>query len=509
MTVHGHRPRRRVRLPTVPARLRGLRPRLVFAFLVVALLSGGAATVASYQSARNAVLEAAQNPAMDKTRDQVNRYLQATGEPPGEADLPYLRGSVSGAAVDPAAGLAKASVRVVYRDKQDPPSAAWPPVPAELRREVRESGGLRFQRFRMGDTMMFAYGMPVMGPDDKPSGLEVYVVNDLSGAKESIDELTYRTARFTASALVVAVLIALVAAQGVLRPVRDLRRAAQELAEGKLDTRLRVRGADELTELVRTFNHTAAQLEYNVGEIRRMEANARRFVADVSHELRTPLAAMTAVTDTLDEEADNLHGDAGVAAHLVSAETRRLAQLVDNLIEITRFDARRAELRIDGDVDLVAVVQASLAARGWTDQVETVLPPGVCAEVDRRRVDVIVANLVGNAIRHGQPPITVYVQNDIVPDRPGDEAAQVTVLVTDCGPGLPDDVGSQVFERFYKADSARSRSEGSGLGLAIALENARLHGGTIDAVNVPGGGAAFRLILPRRQPAPTPEGDRE
>lgn len=498
MTIQPHR--RRFPLPRVPTRLRGLRPRLVFVFLLVVLVSVAAATAASYRAARTAVLAATQDLVMSRTRQEVTamaQILELSSMP--RYDLQDLTERVNGDAIDPGTGKSRRSVRLVYRGNESPAPGAWPPVPAELRREVGANDRLMYQRFRLGNTVMLAYGMPVLATDGTRSGLEVYVVKDLTGPQDTIAKLTVSTARFTSLALVVAVIMALLAAQGVLRPVRQLRAAARELAAGKLDTRLRVRGADELADLANTFNYTAAQLEHNVGEIRRMEARARRFVADVSHELRTPLAAMTTVTDTLDEEADNLHGDAAIAAHLVSTETRRLVHLVDNLIEITRFDAGRAELRIDGDVDLAAAVSATLAARGWTGQVHTVLPPGVVAQVDRRRIDVIVANLVGNALRHGQPPVTVQVHDKPTPDQPAGE--QVTVLVTDCGPGLPRDVGAQVFERFYKADTARSRSEGSGLGLAIALENARLHGGTIDAGNLPHGGAFFQLTLPRRQPS--------
>ena len=155
-----------------------------------------------------------------------------------------------------------------------------------------------------------------------------------------------------------------------------------------------------------TFNNTAAELERSVGELRRMEANARRFVADVSHELRTPLAAMTAVTDTLDEEAAAFDGDAGTAARLVSTETRRLAQLVENLIEISRFDAgrrrsaRRGHRRGRGD--------RRQPRRPRLDRQGADRPAGRDrGRLDRRRLDVIVANLVGNALRHGAAPVTV------------------------------------------------------------------------------------------------------
>jgi two-component system sensor histidine kinase MtrB len=361
-----------------------------------------------------------------------------------------------------------------------------------------------YQRFSLGGSVYLAYGMPVFNTENRPSGLEVYVLADLNGPQKTTENLAWSSARYTGLSLIVAVLLALLAARGVLRPVHELRMAARQLAGGRLDTRLRERGADELTELVRTFNYTASELEYNVDALRQMEANARRFVADVSHELRTPLAAMTAVTDTLDEEADGLSADAATAARLVSTETRKLAQLVENLIEITRFDAGRAELRLDGDVDLASVVVATLTARGWTDRVETILAPGVHAEVDRRRLDVILANLIGNALRHGRLPVTVRVLPDTSTYREDGNEEWVTVEVADHGPGLPPEVMAHVFDRFFKADSARSRSEGSGLGLAIALENAKLHGGTIDVHNAKEGGAVFELRLPRWQPAGRP-----
>ena len=163
---------------------------------------------------------------------------------------------------------------------------------------------------------------------------------------------------------------------------------------------------------------------------------------------------------------------------------------MENLIELSRFDAGRAALRLDDRVDLAAAIPATLAARGWTDQVTTSLPPGLTADLDRRRLDVIVANLVGNALRHGGAPVLVEA---------GGDAGWVTVTVTDGGPGLPSEIAPYVFERFYKADAARARSEGSGLGLAIAMENARLHGGTIEAGNGPTAGAVFTLRLPRRR----------
>ena len=226
-----------------------------------------------------------------------------------------------------------------------------------------------------------------------------------------------------------------------------------------------------------------------------MEADARRFVADVSHELRTPLAAMTAVTDVLDEEADRLPEPAGRAARLVSQETLNLTELVNDLIEISRFDSGVAAL-VPNEVDVAELVSATLRTRGWSEQVRTELPDAVTARLDPRRLDVIVANLVGNALRHGEPPVSVRLRDD---------PHWITLKVRDHGPGLDEAVLPHVFDRFYKADATRARSEGSGLGLAIARENARLHRGDLTVANAPDGGAVFTLRLPRR--TPDPDGD--
>jgi len=460
--------------------LGGLRPRLVVAFVLVALASSAVAGAVSYRMAREALLADAQNTAMARTLNEVNAELPTLPYPPNQAALDAFARSLSG------------NVLVLYGDSMQASSGG--PVPdilAGLRRDVPRHDGLRYQRVVVDGVPWLAYGSSIATTGGRPSGLEVYALVDLSGPQRSINELARTTIQFTLLSLVPAIALALLAARGVLRPVRGLREATRRLAAGELDTRLRVRGRDELAELVSTFNDTAEALERNVNRLRRMESDARRFVADVSHELRTPLAAMIAVTETLDEEAGRLSGDAATAARLISSETRKLGTLVENLIEISRFDAGSARLRLDGPVDVGAAVSATLAARGWTDRVDTDLPQGIMADVDRRRLDVIVANLVGNALGHGAAPVSVAASV---------AAQDVAVTVADRGPGLPPEVAPHVFDRFYKADSARGRSEGSGLGLAIALENARLHGGVIEARNRAGGGAEFRLLVPRRQP---------
>jgi two-component system, OmpR family, sensor histidine kinase MtrB len=284
--------------------------------------------------------------------------------------------------------------------------------------------------------------------------------------------------------------LAFAASRRVLGPVRRLARAAERMSGGDLSVRVEPWGRDELAQLVTSFNAMASALEDKVGELQRMEARARQFAGDVSHELRTPLTAMTAVADILPGHP-GLTGDAAAAARLVRREIFHLNRLVEDLIEISRFDAGTAQLVAD-ETDVATAVLSCLRARGWTD-VRTDVPAGLTVRLDRRRFDVIIANLVGNALRHGGPPVIVTARAE----RHGPGSGQLAVEVRDHGPGLPPAAMAHVFDRFYKADTARARSEGSGLGLAIAAENARLHGGHIEAGNHPGGGAVFTVTLPR------------
>ncbi len=291
------------------------------------------------------------------------------------------------------------------------------------------------------------------------------------------------------------IVVAIAASRRVLLPVRRLARATQRMSGGDLSVRIEPRGRDELAQLVTSFNGMAGALEDKVGELEQMEARARRFAGDVSHELRTPLTAMTAVTDILYEHP-GLAGDAATAARLVHQEVLHLNRLVEDLIEISRFDAGTAQL-VTEDTEVATAVGQCLRARGWTG-VSADVPAGLAVPLDRRRFDIILANLVGNALRHGAGPVTVTagIQSG------GYGVTRLTVDVRDHGDGLPPASIAHLFDRFYKADTARARSEGSGLGLAIAWENARLHGGRIDAGNHPGGGALFTVSLPVRSHLP-------
>ncbi|MFD7114637.1 ATP-binding protein [Streptomyces microflavus] len=470
----------------------GLRTRLLAAFLLVAAVSAGTTSALTYREARNALLKTAQDTAVSTFREQVQQT--AFGLPVQEEGMEeVLRDLARKGKPRPWVVFAEyGSVRA--SSGENPVSTVITPG---LRRAGLANPYGSFERVVKDGVPYLTIAMPTVfrtGPyDTLPSGLVLYAVMRMTDEQINVDALLTAARDGALPGLAVALVPGLIAARSVLRPVRELRRAARNMGSGRLDTRIAVRGNDELADLADTFNESAAQLEDSVHELREAEARARRFASDVSHELRTPLAGMLAVTEVLDEDADHLDSDTARAVRLVSAETGKLAVLVEDLMEISRFDARAAELNAD-EVDVAETIRKTLQNRHWTedDRVHAELPTGIRARLDPRRFDVVIANLVGNALRHGGAPVTVRL-------RTGERPTGTTVLITevaDRGPGIHPDSIPYIFDRFYKADAARTRSAGSGLGLAITQENVRLHGGTIRAGNLPEGGAVFTVEIP-------------
>jgi two-component system sensor histidine kinase MtrB len=458
---------------------RGLRARLLVAFVLVTVLGAAAAAWSSARSASTALVTSTQQRITETIAGQIGAITPQLTYPPDQDALDRLRAAVG------------ANTLVAFQNLRSADGADVGLVTDALRTAVRAQDRLVTQRIVGDDRPWLLIGTPITitAPDGArtPSGIEVYAVRDLTSVEQQIDDLTRSAVVTAALALPLAVLLALLAAGSVLRPVRTLRDTARRLAAGDLAARSPPRGADELAELTVTVNEMAESVQTSMAAMRRMQAEARRFAADVSHELRTPLSTLTAVVEVLATAADGMAADARESAQLAITETHRLVRLVEELMEVSRFDAGTAQLRAE-EADVAGAVRDCLRARGWLDRVELAAPQEIRLRLDRRRLDVIVANLVGNALRHGEPPVRVRVSA-----LPG----EVSIEVTDRGPGLPEHVLPHVFDRFYKADAARSRTPGSGLGLAIALENARLHGGELTAANARGGGARFVLRLPR------------
>jgi two-component system, OmpR family, sensor histidine kinase MtrB len=298
--------------------------------------------------------------------------------------------------------------------------------------------------------------------------------------------------------LALVVLLAAIASlvtRWVVLPVRHAARAAQRVSAGHLEERMQVLGVDDLAALATSFNEMAASLQAKLAELEELSSVQRQFVSDVSHELRTPLSTIKMAADLLFESRQELDAAGGRSAELLQSQLERFEELLVDLLEISRYDAGAATLEADL-VDVCDLVRRSaddaqqLAERKGS-RIEFRLPATGCfAEVDRRRVERILRNILVNAVEHGEGK-DVVVTADI-------DSAAVAVSVRDYGVGLRPGEQQRVFERFWRADPARARTTGgTGLGLAISLEDARLHGGWLQAWGERGKGSVFRLTLPR------------
>jgi two-component system sensor histidine kinase MtrB len=289
--------------------------------------------------------------------------------------------------------------------------------------------------------------------------------------------------------------IAWLVTRWVVVPVRQAVQGAKRLSTGELNQRMEVRGSDELAALATSFNEMAASLQEKLQELEDLSQVQRQFVSDVSHELRTPLTTIKIASDVLYGSRDDMGPAAARSAELMQGQLERFESLLTDLLEISRYDANAATLDAE-PVDVCTIVLQSadvaqqMAERRGT-KIEFRLPAMPCiAEVDRRRVERILRNLLLNAVEHGEDKETVVTV--------ATDSAAIAISVRDFGVGLRPGEEQLVFDRFWRADPARARtSGGTGLGLAIAQEDARLHGGWLEAWGEPGQGSVFRLTLPR------------
>ena len=372
-------------------------------------------------------------------------------------------------------------------------------VPPALRAQVARSNDLLLTptevRYRDGRAPVagFAAGSALVVPET--GRYEIYYLFPLVQEVDTLQVL--RAAVVTTGTLVVILLtlIAALVARQVVAPVRAARRAAESLASGNLDDRMRVHGQDDLARLATSMNYMASELQKQITQLEDLSRVQQRFVSDVSHELRTPLTTVRMAAEVLHEARSEFDPVSARSAELLQAELDRFESLLTDLLEISRFDAGVAVLAVE-EVDLRDVVRRAveaheqLAAKSGTEiRIHAAEP---CrAEVDSRRIERILRNLLTNAIEHGDGrPIDISCAAD-------DHA--VAVAVRDHGVGFEAAQASQVFHRFWRADPARARTVGgTGLGLAIAMEDANLHDGWLTAWGRPGLGAQFRLTLPRR-----------
>lgn len=364
----------------------------------------------------------------------------------------------------------------------------------ELRDLVREgSVSSQYATFDFEDAPQMPYlivGAPIaLGVD-----YELYAFYPLDSEEDAIGLLRTNLALAGVALVLLLGVIAALVTRLVVTPVREAARTSQRLAAGLLHERMEVRGADDLARLAGSFNLMAENLQSQIRRLEEMSMMQRRFTSDVSHELRTPLATIRMAADLLYDNRDDFDATERRTTELLQHEIDRFEDLLGELLEISRFDSGFASLEVDAvDVNPIVedvVSQLAALAEEWGVTVTVHRPARrIVAEVDSRRVQRIVRNLVSNAIEHAEgKPVEVTV---------AESETAVAVAVRDRGVGLKPGHAERVFDRFWRADPSRTRKTGgTGLGLAISLEDAKLHSGTLQAVGETGRGTLFVLALP-------------
>ncbi|OAN38152.1 MtrAB system histidine kinase MtrB [Mycolicibacterium iranicum] len=388
------------------------------------------------------------------------------------------------------------AVLVVPGDGPRAATAAGPidQVPNTLREFVK-AGQVSYQYATVHTDGFSGPALIIGSPTSSPvTNLELYLIFPLNNEDSTIALVRGTMATGGVVLLGLLAAIALLVARQIVLPVRSASRIAERFAEGHLSERMPVRGEDDMARLAVSFNDMAESLQRQITQLEEFGNLQRRFTSDVSHELRTPLTTVRMAADLIHDHAEDLDPALRRSTELMVNELDRFESLLNDLLEISRHDAGVAELAVEA-VDLRSIVQSALDNVGHladaanVEMIVDVPAEDVIAEVDPRRVERILRNLIANAIDHAEhKPVRIRMAADV---------DTVAVTVRDYGVGLRPGEEKLVFSRFWRADPSRvRRSGGTGLGLAISIEDARLHQGRLEAWGEPGKGACFRLTLP-------------
>ena len=371
-------------------------------------------------------------------------------------------------------------------------------IPAALSEQVRKSSDLAYQYTNMNyltgtKIKGLAIGQKVQIPN--AGQYEMYIIFSLANQQKTLDLISRSLFLGGFILLLLVALITWLVVRQVVSPVREAAMIATEFTGGDFRKRLKVESKDEISTLGLAFNEMAESIEKQIARLENLSRVQQRFVSDVSHELRTPLTTLRMASEVIYSSKDSFDPIVARSAELLVAQLDRFEKLLEDLLEVSRFDAEVAVLEAV-DFDMVHLVQRCaddlglVAKERKTEIYVNSSEPIIMVKADIRRVERILRNLLANAIDHSEE-----LQIDV---RIEASDHDVAVGVRDYGIGLDENALTRVFDRFWRADPSRARTRGgTGLGLSIALEDARLHNGELEAWGRPGRGSHFVVTLPR------------
>ncbi|PXX68986.1 two-component system sensor histidine kinase MtrB [Nocardia tenerifensis] len=433
---------------------------------------------------------------MVRARNAVHSQLIGTHDT--GAQLKEARNALSsdGGPQTGVAGSYDVALVMVGSGQQEVTAGPMQDVPDELRNFVRR-GQVSRQFSTVSDSSGYHGPALIIGsPSTEIPTLEIYLIFPLASEARSLSLM--RGTMFIGGIVLLVLLAAITAlvTRQVVLPIRSAARIAGRFADGRLKERMLVRGEDDMARLAQAFNEMAESLSNQITQLEEFGNLQRRFTSDVSHELRTPLTTVRMAADLIHGSSDDLDPALARSAELLVNELDRFEGLLNDLLEISRHDAGVAELQVESlDVRMCARAAIStvrhLAKDAGVEVVVDMPEEPLVAEVDPRRVERVLRNLLANAIDHSEgKPVLIRMRGDV-------DANAVSVVVRDQGVGLRPGEEKLVFNRFWRSDPSRMRrSGGTGLGLSISVEDANLHEGRLEAWGEVGVGASFRLTLP-------------
>jgi two-component system sensor histidine kinase MtrB len=372
-------------------------------------------------------------------------------------------------------------------------------IPEDLRKRVADGTNIENEYAPVEEKSGLTREVLIVGKrvNIPAAGLyEMYIVFSLDNQTATLG-LIRNSLIFTGFGLIflIAMITWLVLRQ-VVKPVREAARIATQFTQGDFSQRMQVKSNDEIASLGNAFNEMAESLEKQIARLENLSRVQQRFVSDVSHELRTPLTTLRMASEVIHNAREGFDPVIARSSELLIGQIDRFERLLEDLLEISRFDAEVAvleavEFDICGSLERCISDLSLVASENGIDINLNRPRDSVFINGDIRRVERVIRNLLSNAIDHSEgKPVEVRIMAS---------AEDVAIGVRDYGVGIEPKLLNRVFDRFWRADPSRARTRGgTGLGLSIALEDARLHNGELEAWGEPGKGAHFVLYLPRR-----------